>query len=455
MVFNDIIDPLYGKIRLPSFIRKLLVCPELLRLKEIRMSNINFFNFTGFSDSTRYEHAIGTAYLAHEFAISIDMPRSDALEFITAALFHDIATPPFGHITEAVYRRYFGFDHEEETALVILGRTSRFRKTDIGPIYADAVPTLKHAFHRADITLSIDNVFQYILGRGKYGRLIKGDIDLDNIDNVYRALHHIGLDVPKDLPLRFARAFTVDETGSVFLKWSKRNLVEQWLSARNHLYTHLLLNKLDLNRESMLKFAIRKSVELHILKAEDWKLTDSDLISTLASVSTTIPGESITIRDLINRIRLGIVFKEIGCYWILKASSWNLRDNEQWGEQVETELSALLGSTIVVNVVPDKRCRLIGNFGLLIEVPLFKPLLQNGRAFEEFGKDLDNALICVYSVRPTILMYDSDRNIMLDDHSKQIKRTQTELRNDVLRYLDKKTNHSNSVKVFTPDFLEL
>ena len=62
MNLKELIDPLNGIIPFTSYVRRLLQCPKLLRLEEIRMSSINFINFPAFSESTRYEHAIGTGY---------------------------------------------------------------------------------------------------------------------------------------------------------------------------------------------------------------------------------------------------------------------------------------------------------------------------------------------------------------------------------------------------------
>lgn len=457
MPFNELIDPIYGKIHLPAFISKLLLCPELLRLKEIRMSNINFFNFTGFSDSSRYEHAIGTAFLASEATKRWNIDQKDRLELITAALFHDVATPPFGHITEAVYKEKFNFDHEEETAKIILGKISDFRKTDIGPIYACEIPKLKEIYGKTiNPKLDIRNVFSYIQGKGKFGKIIKGKIDLDNIDNVIRSAYHIGLQIDKNLPLNLATSFLYDESGNVSFKYHNSHLIKKWLEIRNNLYTHLLLNKVDLNRETMLKHAINNAVGLNIIKRTDWIWTDNELLSRLTDPERTKTGNYGNVPELINRVRLGIYFKEIVLYWISDAEFYSRLKKENYLiDKIEKDLCELLKADIVINIVPDKRSRLIDNFGLVTEEPLFKKLLPPNENITTFGEEPNNVLFCVYSVSPVLVKRDKQGKSLLDKNNKRIIYKLTELKVFILDYLKKYLVNPNNISIFNSKLIEL
>lgn len=456
MRFNEIIDPLYGKIQFPSFINQLLLCPELLRLKEIRMSNINFFKFTGFSDSSRYEHSVGTAFLASVLTKKWDINIKDGLELITAALFHDIATPPFGHGTEIVFNEIFGFDHEEETAKIILGQTSEFRKTDIGPIYAGEVPKLRKIFEKTtNPKLDIKNVYLYTQGKGKFGKIIKGKIDLDNIDNVIRSAYHIGLQIDKNLPYDLAKSFIYDRSGNISFDYHNKYRINKWLEVRNDLYTHLLLNTVDLNRELMLKYAIKKAIEFKIMKKTDWIWTDNQLINNL-----TEPKEKNDkyeeLRELINRVRLGIYFTEIGLYWISDSELYcKLMDGNHISSKIGNELSKLFKTNVVVNVVPDKRSRLIDDFRLVVEEPLFQSLLPEKEKITTFGKELKNVLLCIYSVQPTIVKReDGQGKAKLDGTGKQIKYKLSELRTLTLDYLKKILGNANNISIFHPKMIK-
>lgn len=456
MKFNEIIDPLYGKIQLPSFINQLLLCPELLRLKEIRMSNINFFNFTGFSDSSRYEHAVGTAFLAHKMTERWPVERKDKLEIITAALFHDVATPSFGHVTESVYKEKFNFDHEKQTAEIILGQISDFRKTDIGPIYAGECPRLKQMYEKThNPKLEIKNVFLYTQGKGKFGKMIKSDIDLDNIDNVFRSAYHIGLQIDKSIPLKLASSFIFKGNGTIEFKYENRYLIKKWLEVRNNLYTHLLLNTLDLNRERMLKYAITKAVDLEIMKKTDWLWTDNELLSRLTDPERIKLEKYEDIPEIINRVRLGIFFLEIGLYWISDCEFYSrFINNNHLLRTIEIELNNLLKTDVVINIIPDKRSRRIDGFRLMVDDLLFRSALSEDEKKAVYGEQHENVLLCVYSFRSTIVKRDELGKNILDKNNKQIMFRKNELRLFVLDYLKKYVRNSNNIGIFNNKVLK-
>src|SRR5437899_2164919 len=52
----------------------------------------------------------------------------------------------------------------------------------------------------------IEDVTDHIRGKGRMGRVISGEIDLDNIDNLFRMAFHLGLAVDREAPIRLARA---------------------------------------------------------------------------------------------------------------------------------------------------------------------------------------------------------------------------------------------------------
>jgi hypothetical protein len=62
--FNFAIDPLYGCYKLSPLVRALVVQPEVQRLRDVRLSNINSMFILGSANISRYEHSLGVAYLA-------------------------------------------------------------------------------------------------------------------------------------------------------------------------------------------------------------------------------------------------------------------------------------------------------------------------------------------------------------------------------------------------------
>lgn len=97
-------DPLYGTIYLPDFIWDVISCPELQRLREVRLCNINSLCLSGGANINRYEHAIGTCHLAQECLNSWPplnpISEKEQKLFVLAALLHDVASAAFGHSVE-------------------------------------------------------------------------------------------------------------------------------------------------------------------------------------------------------------------------------------------------------------------------------------------------------------------------------------------------------------------
>ena len=108
MEFRDI---LYGTIDLPDWIGPFIRSPELVRLRGIRLSNIDSVQYKDFNGPTRWEHSLAVAYLAKKCAEKRNLNLKDQVHLIIAALFHDFATPPFAHTIENVLSDY---NHEIE-----------------------------------------------------------------------------------------------------------------------------------------------------------------------------------------------------------------------------------------------------------------------------------------------------------------------------------------------------
>src|ERR1700733_8491712 len=118
MFFRDV---LYGKIEVPDYLMPFLWLPEFVRLRGVRLSNVDSIEFKDFNGPSRWEHAIGVLHLARTCALERRMTREDSLHLSLAALLHDVATPPFAHTAEYVLS---DFDHEMETSLLLAEKRS-------------------------------------------------------------------------------------------------------------------------------------------------------------------------------------------------------------------------------------------------------------------------------------------------------------------------------------------
>ena len=148
---NQLYDRLYHQIQFPSMIMDLLDCPGLLRLRDVRMANNQFFAFPAFANSSRYEHSLGVCYLAGICADKIGLAEKDKIELMMAGLYHDVGTPPFAHAMEEVLMAHFGFDHEKNLEKLITGDTGDFDQ-DLAQVYLGQSLKLKSVCQKKKIS---------------------------------------------------------------------------------------------------------------------------------------------------------------------------------------------------------------------------------------------------------------------------------------------------------------
>ena len=233
-------DPIYGEVCLPEWVSPLLVSPAVQRLRRVALSNVPSLSYPMIAGVSRYAHSIGVAYLAHRIAPRLGLSSEEHKTLICAALLHDAGIPPLGHLTEESFDLCgYPIDHEDTLRSVILEQ---------GRIFSQMPHGENIGVSRALSQVNVDSlkVFEAILGRNELGRLLKSDIDIDNIDNIVRIYRLTGTDVGYD-PL--------DVAMSVFVFGEDLARVE-WRDVRYRLYSKLMFSSHD--------FAIKATTKRNI-----------------------------------------------------------------------------------------------------------------------------------------------------------------------------------------------
>ena len=360
--FRFVIDPLYGLFPLDNFLVSLISQPEVQRLREVRLSNINSFLLPGCAGISRFEHSLGTAYLAQQVATNLSLPTKDRLGLECAALLHDVAITPFGHLMEEAFR-YAGmsFDHEKRIEEIFLGE-KEIGNIDLQIFKGRTVGFRKVLNYKEHLLLGVtaESVFALKRGEGALGQLINGTIDLDNIDNVTRMAYHIGIGFSQGLPLELSKGFFVRDDILCY-DMARIELVEEWMKLRERLYGILMTNPPDFSAKCMLLEAIRIGLTgttacKPALSESHWKLTDAELLQVLAEYPPT--------RNLIDRLQTGHLFNFIGLFWV---DSANLPKGTLTPENVGSMRENLAGrlkcdpQDFVIYLIRDKRSRRIDN----------------------------------------------------------------------------------------------
>ena len=251
-------DSLYGVIYLEDeFIWDVVPSPELQRLREIRLCNINSLCLTGGANINRYEHAIGTCYLAQE-CLKSRPPLNPVTEnekkiFLLTALLHDVVGPPFGHSVQYYIGPKEKFDHEKAFLYAIAGKKGgvyEYKRTTVEDVFFGMprrIPSLSREISSEDL----EKIGENIAGKGKFGPLICSTMDLDNIDNVFRLAYHIGIVKSGDVPLKLAKSIWI-ENSRLVLRKDAIPLIEEWHKVRKKLYSILLLNPEEFSAKCMI-----------------------------------------------------------------------------------------------------------------------------------------------------------------------------------------------------------
>ncbi len=170
--FKIIQDPVHGPVRVSGIIGELIDTPEFQRLRYVKQLGMSYLVYPG-ANHTRFEHSLGTMFVASQFAERLEIDQSDML--LASALLHDLGHPPFSHSFEDLFQSWTGLDHAEAGRRIILGKKP-FTNSGIPGILEkyglDAVSVSKAASGSKDL--------------GVVSAIISGPVDADELDYLNR-----------------------------------------------------------------------------------------------------------------------------------------------------------------------------------------------------------------------------------------------------------------------------
>lgn len=298
-------DILYGTISIPDWLLPFLKIPEFARLRGVRLSNVDSFQFKDFSGPARWEHGVAVAWLALRCAEKRALPEKERIELALAALLHDVATPPFAHTAEYVLE---AFDHEIESQRLLAGDGNGSLSNSA--VFASHLPRFQETCvataRQLGVKIDVDRVAQMIVGDTELGFLIHGSVDLDNADNVTRACRYLGIEVDPRIPLKLAdwlaaQSGLVSELGEV-----PDSAVATWLKYRAELYGRFFqCTDAELSRQAFLQHLMRRGLSAGLSRESLIWNTDERLLFAIEQLpalnsSAVMPS----LAELVQRYRL-------------------------------------------------------------------------------------------------------------------------------------------------------
>lgn len=348
--YLNFLDTLYGDISLNETSSILVTEPLVQRLRHVRLSNIDSIAMPGISGLSRYEHVIGVAYLAQNTGLAKRLSARDVVALTAAALLHDWAITAFGHLVEEAFQ-YVGatFDHESKLYEMVMdpseiGGMDRqiFRGRNGLRRWLESVAA------PGDDRLLLKDIIEAMLGKGKFGRVVCGDIDLDNIDNVFRMAFHMGLAPDRQVPKRLASQLVgIDEMNlSPIFTRAATDDISTWLSTRRLVYERLMLAEPDFTAKLMLLYATVKALQQGELNNADWDMTDDNFIAKL--LKSRVPECAKTVDRWL-----------VGKLWVTTPLMWMEGSRPKYREVLEfsEQLTSKIDRTCFAYCIKDKRDR--------------------------------------------------------------------------------------------------
>jgi hypothetical protein len=347
-------DTLYGRVQLDDDVAELSLTPMVQRLRHVRLSNIDSIDMPGIANLSRYEHVLGVAHLASQVGFRSRLSALERTVVQASALLHDWAITSFGHLVEEALQYVgTGFDHAERLREI----TSEETPEEIGGLSRQILAGRETGLVKwaRKITGSdreaqelVDSIAQHIRGQGRFGRIISGDIDLDNIDNVFRMAYHMGLHTDVQAPIRLARCIVGcdDRSGEPIFQRSARSDIDLWRTSRSAVYEHLMLAERDFAGKCMILFATIRAYEESEIRKVDWSLTDHQFLNLLLTSKTS------DVKEAASRWVTGELWDFAPLQWMSGD-----RPDYQLMRSFSLEVSANLGRTCFAYAIKDKRDR--------------------------------------------------------------------------------------------------
>lgn len=253
-------DRLYQKVNFTTDNLRLFQTKELSRLREVSLSAVPTWTIPTSVCASKFEHSLGVGHLARIISTKPEFKELEK-DLYFASLAHDLATPPFSHLSESCLINLLGVNHEDFIDEILDGSE-----------FAQEVQRQGG---------SIERVSAFVKGTDQpYSDLINGSIDLDNLDNTLRYGLSIGL-LGKQYysPESLAKAYCMQD-GQLVLKPEFLQDLNGWENCRSTVYK-FIYNPANLTAGIMIWRALYLAAQEGKIKKDYFFKTDAQAYAYL------------------------------------------------------------------------------------------------------------------------------------------------------------------------------
>ena len=280
-------DPIYGTFEIPEFIKPLFHTELAVRARDITMGTVvNQFRVSG-SLPSRFHHGVGAMRLALLVCNSnLYLTEDEKRLILSSALMHDWGNSPFAHLIERLMKQAIGHDGESFLEVLLdhpIGYSTKKALINIGVEPMDVVKMIR--------------------GRMKpFSDIIHGDMDVDNLDNIYRYAWCTGsLYGPERItPSNIAKCFKWDDCWSLGGNVNLPHWINGWKELRRNVYEEIYTAP-HLVVATMIFQAAWDAYQVGTLTKNDFYKSDSEMVRLLLDASP----------DLMRKIQNWDWFKQV------------------------------------------------------------------------------------------------------------------------------------------------
>ncbi|MGQ9720210.1 MAG: HD domain-containing protein [Candidatus Jordarchaeum sp.] len=293
-------DPIFGYINISYDEKRIIDTEPVQRLRRVRQLAGSEYVYPA-GVHTRFEHSLGTMYLAEQLINSLAQKAEITLEekamVKIAGLLHDAGHGPFSHIFEALLIRHLEKTHEDFTTWII-------KNSELSEVLNN-------------LGLNTDKIARLAVGKlGKKRRLfldqiIVSAVDVDKCDYCIRDSYHTGGDFDSiDI---FRLIYTMDILNeNLAVNLNSISTLETFFIARLELFKTIYFHKASRAAQIMLETAMEKANEelgfMNFDSVDDYiKLDDY----TMWSMLNQCKASSNIINCLKKRMLLKVAYERI------------------------------------------------------------------------------------------------------------------------------------------------
>jgi hypothetical protein len=226
-------DPVHGYVEVEDFALALLDSPPLQRLRYIRQLGFSYLVYPG-ANHTRFEHSLGTMFLADVAARRFGLSDEDRTLVVAAGLLHDIGHGPFSHASEPLMEQFLHTTHDDIERVVSRGTGALLQEHGVDP----------------------EELCRVVKGKHRLSGIIHGDLDVDRMDYLLRDAYYTGAPYGTVDAQRLIRHLIQTPDGETVLDENGVNAAESLLISRTLMRPSVYYHHVSRIGESMFQLAV-------------------------------------------------------------------------------------------------------------------------------------------------------------------------------------------------------